>query len=100
MPKRIRSTLASRGGNWLNTPCTVSRSDSRVAESSGLSAMAFSVRERLRYHHAVWHTCVLAGSAFHHFAVLFYVIPGAPCRVRSSTGPFGPLDSSQGITGS
>ncbi len=40
--------------------------------------VAFYVRERLRYHHAIWHTFVLAGSAFHYFAVLFYVIPGAP----------------------
>lgn len=27
------------------------------------------------FHHAVWHLFVLAGSAFHFFAVLFYVIP-------------------------
>ena len=40
--------------------------------------VVFYVWERLRYHHAVWHTFVLAGSAFHYFAVLFYVIPGAP----------------------
>jgi len=40
--------------------------------------VVFYVRERLRYHHAIWHVFVLAGSAFHYFAVLFYVIPGAP----------------------
>ena len=40
--------------------------------------VAFYVRERLRYHHAIWHVFVLAGSTFHYFAVLFYVIPGAP----------------------
>jgi hemolysin III len=32
---------------------------------------------RLPYNHAIWHGFVLAGSAFHYFAVLFYVIPGA-----------------------
>jgi hemolysin III len=30
---------------------------------------------RLPYSHAVWHLFVLAGSALHFFAVLFYVIP-------------------------
>jgi len=40
--------------------------------------VAFYAWERLRYHHAIWHTFVLAGSTFHYFAVLFYVIPGAP----------------------
>ena len=31
---------------------------------------------RLPYHHAVWHLFVLAGSTFHFFTVLLYVIPG------------------------
>lgn len=31
---------------------------------------------RLPYHHAVWHLFVLAGSVFHFFAILFYVVPG------------------------
>jgi len=39
--------------------------------------VVFYVWERLRYHHAIWHVFVLAGSVFHYFAVLFYVIPGA-----------------------
>lgn len=30
---------------------------------------------RLPYHHAVWHLFVLAGSVFHYFAVLLYVLP-------------------------
>lgn len=29
----------------------------------------------LKFHHAVWHIFVLAGSTLHFFAVLFYVIP-------------------------
>ncbi len=32
----------------------------------------------LRYHHAVWHLFVLGGSVLHFFAILLYVIPGAP----------------------
>ncbi|MGB3851963.1 MAG: hemolysin III family protein [Tunicatimonas sp.] len=31
--------------------------------------------ESLRYHHAIWHVFVLAGSICHFFAVLFYVLP-------------------------
>jgi hemolysin III len=40
--------------------------------------VAFYVWEGLRYHHAIWHGFVLAGSVLQYFAVLFYVIPGAP----------------------
>ena len=39
--------------------------------------VGFYVWRRLPYHHALWHVFVLAGSAFHYFAVLFYVIPAA-----------------------
>src|SRR5574341_544484 len=35
----------------------------------------FYVWRRMPYHHAIWHVFVMAGSAFHFFAVLFYVIP-------------------------
>ncbi|MEC9364309.1 MAG: PAQR family membrane homeostasis protein TrhA [Sinimarinibacterium flocculans] len=38
--------------------------------------VAFYVWEKLRYHHAIWHLFVLAGSILHFFAVLFYVVPG------------------------
>ncbi|MFB3924778.1 MAG: hemolysin III family protein [Syntrophales bacterium] len=37
--------------------------------------VVFYVWKRIPYHHAVWHIFVLAGSAFHYFAVLFYVLP-------------------------
>lgn len=37
--------------------------------------IAFYVWRRLPYHHAIWHVFVLAGSAFHFFAILFFVIP-------------------------
>jgi hemolysin III len=39
--------------------------------------VVFYVWKRLPYHHAIWHLFVLAGSACHYFAVLFYVIPVA-----------------------
>ncbi len=35
----------------------------------------FYVWHRLPYNHAIWHLFVLAGSASHFFAVLFYVLP-------------------------
>ena len=43
-----------------------------IAYTGGI---AFYGWKRLPYNHAVWHLFVLAGSAFHYFAVLFYVIP-------------------------
>lgn len=39
--------------------------------------VAFYSWERLRYHHAIWHVFVLAGSICHYFAVLLYALPGA-----------------------
>jgi hemolysin III len=35
----------------------------------------FYAWKRLAYHHAIWHVFVMAGSALHYFAILFYVIP-------------------------
>ena len=31
--------------------------------------------EKLRFHHAIWHLFVLAGSILHFFSILFYVVP-------------------------
>ncbi len=39
------------------------------------SGVGFYLWKNLRYHHAIWHGFVLAGSILHFFAVLFYVIP-------------------------
>jgi hemolysin III len=39
------------------------------------SGVGFYLWKSLRYHHAIWHGFVLAGSILHFFAVLFYVIP-------------------------
>jgi hemolysin III len=36
----------------------------------------FYMWRSLRYHHAVWHLFVLAGSVLQYFAVLWYVLPG------------------------
>lgn len=35
----------------------------------------FYASKRMPFHHVIWHVFVLAGSAFHYFSVLFYVIP-------------------------
>jgi hemolysin III len=37
--------------------------------------VGFYALRRVRYHHLLWHLCVLAGSLLHFFAVLLYVIP-------------------------
>jgi hemolysin III len=39
------------------------------------SGVIFYTWKSLRYHHAIWHGFVLAGSVLHYFAVLFYVTP-------------------------
>ena len=40
--------------------------------------MIFYASKRLPFSHAIWHLFVMAGNAFHVFAVLYYVIPSAP----------------------
>lgn len=40
--------------------------------------VVFYLWESLRYHHAIWHGFVLAGSVLHYLAVLFYVVPSGP----------------------
>jgi hemolysin III len=39
------------------------------------AGVLFYCWEKLKYHHAIWHLFVLAGSILHFFAVLFYVVP-------------------------
>ena len=46
--------------------------------SGGLAYTAgilFYAWKKMKFHHAVWHIFVLAGSVLHFFAVLFYVVP-------------------------
>ncbi len=43
-----------------------------VAYTGGV---AFFVWDRLPFNHAIWHLCVMAGTACHFFAVLLYVVP-------------------------
>jgi hemolysin III len=37
--------------------------------------VVFYALRRFRYHHLIWHLCVMAGSILHFLAILFYVIP-------------------------
>lgn len=37
--------------------------------------VVFYAWKKLPYNHAIWHLFVMAGSCFHFFAILFYVIP-------------------------
>ncbi|MBW8876275.1 MAG: hemolysin III family protein [Acidobacteria bacterium] len=56
----------------------VSPAGFRLMFLGGLSytlGVLFYKWRRLPYHHAVWHLFVLAGSVFHFFAVLLYVLP-------------------------
>jgi hemolysin III len=39
------------------------------------SGVVFYLWQRLRYHHAVWHTFVLGGSTCHFLAVLLFLLP-------------------------
>ncbi|MGN8157352.1 PAQR family membrane homeostasis protein TrhA [Salinisphaera sp. RV14] len=46
--------------------------------------VVFYAWDRMPYNHAIWHVFVIAGSACHFFAVLFYVIPLAPSAAALS----------------
>jgi hemolysin III len=39
------------------------------------AGILFYVWKKIPYNHAIWHLFVLAGSACHYFAVMFYVLP-------------------------
>ena len=43
-----------------------------------MGGVVFYAWERLPYNHAIWHVFVLAGSVFHFFAILFFVVPASP----------------------
>ena len=56
------------GGVWLLL-------DGGLCYTAGVIFYAW---KRLPFSHAIWHLFVLAGNAFHVFAVLYYVIPPQP----------------------
>ena len=39
------------------------------------AGVLFYCWKKLKYHHAIWHLFVLAGSILHFFSILFYVVP-------------------------
>jgi hemolysin III len=43
----------------------------------------FYLRDYLPWYHTVFHLLVMAGSIFHYFAILFYVIPASPLLMCS-----------------
>jgi hemolysin III len=43
----------------------------------------FYLRDYLPWYHTVFHLLVMAGSIFHYFAILFYVIPESPLLMCS-----------------
>ena len=58
---------------------TLDRGGLALLAAGGLTytgGVAFYVSHRLRFHHAIWHLFVLAGSVLHFFAVYYYVLPG------------------------
>ncbi len=81
---RRLSTLVYIGMGWL---CIVAAQEmlARIPvgglillAAGGLlytAGVIFYAWRKLPYHHAVWHGFVLAGSACHYFAILFYVLP-------------------------
>lgn len=38
----------------------------------------FYTRKSMKYHHAIWHVFVLAGSVFHFFSIFLHVLPQTP----------------------
>ena len=80
---RILSTLAYVGMGWM---ALIALDPILRAVPTGLFAwilaggvcytlgIAFFAAKRLRYHHAVWHLFVLAGSICHFFGMLLYVV--------------------------
>jgi len=79
---RLLSTLIYLGMGWLCVTTVVPLL--RAVPAPGLlwllagglaysGGTVFYLWRRLRYHHALWHVCVLAGSLCHYWAVYAYV---------------------------
>ncbi len=75
--------LSRDGSLWSR--CALLLRPSVRTDSSGSARAGSLIRwgsfsslwTRTRFFHAVWHLFVLAGSAAHYFAILFYVVPRA-----------------------
>jgi hemolysin III len=83
---RVLSLVLYIGIGWMAAIAVKPLFDSVAVGGLGLlllgglaytGGVVFYCWRRLPYHHAIWHIFVLAGSVFHYFAVLFYVIPAA-----------------------
>ncbi|MHC4416130.1 MAG: PAQR family membrane homeostasis protein TrhA [Planctomycetota bacterium] len=81
---RILSLVSYLGLGWLGAIAVKPLLDSVAAGGLALvllgglaysGGVVFYCWRRLPYNHAIWHIFVVAGSIFHFFAVLFYVIP-------------------------
>jgi hemolysin III len=83
---RVVSTLIYLAMGWLvlvaikPLVATLPAGGMKLLVAGGLwytGGAAFYLWKRLPYHHAIWHLCVLGGSACHWAAVFVYVVPGA-----------------------
>ena len=80
---KLVSTLIYVGMGWIAifalTPLTKSLPKEAVQGmfAGGLCytlGTVFYLVKKIPYHHGFWHLSVLAGSAFHYFTVLFYIV--------------------------
>lgn len=63
---------------WQPLQAALSTGGIRLLVAGGICytvGAVFYVWRGFRYHHAVWHLFVIAGSACHYFAVLIYMLP-------------------------
>lgn len=63
---------------WKPLQAAMAPGGVRLMVAGGLAytiGAVFYVWRGFRYHHAVWHLLVVAGSIFHYFAILIYLLP-------------------------
>ena len=86
-PKRFRGTsvLFYLAMGWMSVialPTLIERLDTGglafllAGGAAYTGGVGFYAWASLPFHHAIWHVCVLAGSVFHYFCVLLYVVLG------------------------
>jgi hemolysin III len=61
---QVQAAIGWAGVAWLGA--------GGIAYTLGI---VFYALDRVKYFHALWHLFVLAGSVFHYFAILFFVVP-------------------------